>query len=62
MLPIWIAYMVIWVVYWGYRLAFGGGLDGSGEVGRMVVSGILGTLGLVNGWLMRREDHSTQEG
>jgi hypothetical protein len=58
MLPIWVTYTAVWVVWWAYTLAFGDGLDDPGDVVRLVVSGILGALGLFNGWVMRREGRS----
>ncbi len=54
-LPIWIAYSAIWVVWWGYRLGPGGGLEYPGEAVTMVLSGITAVIGLLLGWSLRRD-------
>jgi hypothetical protein len=60
LLPIGIVYAFVWVAWWGYRLAVGGGLDSAFEVVTMVVSGVAGTLTLILGWQSRRHDRATR--
>ena len=57
-LPIWIGYSAIWVVWWGYRLGPGGGLEHAGEAVTMVLSGITAVIGLLLGWSLRRDARS----
>lgn len=58
--PLWVAYSVVWIAWWGYRLSIGGGLDVPGEAVTMVVSGVAGALGLLTGWQMRRGEPSNR--
>jgi hypothetical protein len=53
LLPAWIFYSAAWIVYWGYRILFAGGLE-PGDAVSMGMSGVTGALGLVTGWLVRR--------
>jgi hypothetical protein len=59
LLRIWIGYAAVWIVWWAYRLTVGGGLESPSEVVTLVISGTTGLLGLVSGWLARREDPAT---
>jgi hypothetical protein len=56
--PLWVAYAVAWIAWWGYRFSFGGGLSVPGDAVTMVLSGVAGLLGLLTGWQMRREKRS----
>jgi len=58
MLPVALGYLVLWAVWWGYRVSFGGGLATPGESVTMVLSGICGVLVLVVGWRMREARES----
>jgi hypothetical protein len=58
-LPIWIAYSILWVVWWGYRVGPGGGLESRGEAVTMAISGVGALIGLALGWSLRRDGRST---
>jgi hypothetical protein len=60
LLPISIFYAFMWITWWGYRLAVGGGMDSASEVVTMVVSGVSGTLGLILAWQLRRDGRATR--
>ena len=59
LLPFWVAYSILWVVYWGYMLGPGGGLTYRGEAVTMVLSGITALIGLAVGWSLRRVERPT---
>jgi hypothetical protein len=59
-LPIWIVYSAVWIAYWGYRLGPGGGLAYPGEAVSMVLSGTGAVIGLLLGWSLRRDTHSSR--
>ena len=42
------------VVYWGYRMMFGGGIDGGSEIFWLVSSAVTSVLLLWLGWQLRR--------
>lgn len=55
LLPVWVGYAVLWVLNWGYVAAFGGGIDTRSQAVSMGLSGIVGALGLLTGWMSRRQ-------
>jgi hypothetical protein len=59
LLPVWLVYAAVWVAWWGYRLTAGGGLTSASEVVVLVLSGVAGILGLLNGWIVRRAGRTT---
>jgi hypothetical protein len=55
LLPVWVAYAVLWVLYWGYVAALGGGIDTLSQAVSMALSGVSGAIGLLTGWAVRRQ-------
>jgi hypothetical protein len=55
LLPAWVAYSVLWVLYWGYVATLGGGIASGVQVVSMVLSGLGAAIGLLLGWTLRRE-------
>jgi hypothetical protein len=55
LLPVWVGYALLWVLYWGYVATLGGGIDSGGQVVSMGLSGIGGVIGLLLGWSLRRQ-------
>ncbi len=55
LLPFWVGYAVLWVLYWGYVTTLGGGIDSRSQVVSMGLSGITGVIGLLLGWSVRRQ-------
>jgi hypothetical protein len=55
LLPLWVGYAVLWVLYWGYVAAFGGGIGTLSQAVSMGLSGFSGAIGLLTGWAVRRQ-------
>lgn len=55
LLPVWVGYVVLWVLYWGYVATLGGGIDSRSQAVSMGLSGIIGAIGLLTGWGVRRQ-------
>lgn len=52
--PIAVLFASISIVYWGYRMLFGGGIDGGFEMFYLISSAVTSTLLLWLGWQLRR--------
>ena len=52
--PIAVTFTTMTVVYWGYRMMLGGGIDGAGEMIWLVSSAVTSVLLLWLGWQLRR--------
>lgn len=60
LLPFWIAYSVLWLAWIGITITILGGFSTPGQAVSLVLTGIIGLLGLITGWQVRREDGSSQ--
>ncbi len=54
-LPAALAFTILWLAWWGYRLLVGGGLDAPGDVLWLAISGVTCAVLLGLGWQTRRE-------
>ena len=52
--PIAVVFAAFSLVYWGYRMILGGGIDGPGEMFYLISSAVTSVLLLWLGWQLRR--------
>jgi hypothetical protein len=53
LLPFWVGYAVLWILYWGYVATLGGGIDSRSQAVSIGLSGITAAIGLLLGWSLR---------